>query len=74
LRNRVSCLPTTLSLISQENVNERNISGLMQEDELSMVKGEKLHIINKFPDEWLLVQNTAVHAKINTNTRFLRQF
>jgi hypothetical protein len=46
----------------------------MQEDELSMVKGEKLHIINKFPDEWLLVQNAAVHAKINTNTRFLRQF
>ena len=36
----------------------------MQEDELSMVKGEKLHIINKFPDEWLLVQNSAVHATI----------
>jgi len=30
----------------------------LQDDELTIRKGEKLHIINKFPDEWYLVQNS----------------
>ena len=34
-----------------------------EDDELSIQKGEKLYIINKFPDEWYLVQN----AKVLTN-------
>ena len=37
-----------------------NVYDSPQDDELSTVKGEKLHIINKFPDEWYLVQNAKV--------------
>ena len=29
-----------------------------EDDELDIQKGEKLHIINRFPDEWYLVQNS----------------
>ena len=31
-----------------------------EDDELSIHKGERLHIINKFPDDWYLVQNSQV--------------
>ena len=31
-----------------------------EDDELSIQKGEKLYIVNKFPDDWYLVQNAKV--------------
>lgn len=34
-----------------------------EDDELSIGKGEKLYIINKFPDEWYLVQNAQVATR-----------